>query len=701
MKKIISFALSIILILITSACGMALEAETEGPPAATPEVRVVEEGSGIYAQEQIPLPEPYSGCSVLAAGREDVYLLMENYDDYSTAIFRLDPETELPVPTSLEYDENTLRNSQVTPEHGLAFMIWRQYDDGTSEFVVREYDANYELAHEVSLAAAYADDYPVIFGFIPCEGGYIANAFKGIWFVDYEGGARLLLDNDGTQYSFFYNSEGDILACGTTPGGSVVIEFRFDLSGYEKFPQDFERFLPICGWGEDELYIYSDGWLCALDYRTGELQQRVNSDLSSVAINARLSEDAYAGTSSSKLYVSHELPAGTELTVVRLAAAMGTELQDYVKRYNSLNTGSVIEISYYRESEQSRLIAEIAAGNAPDLYDLALLPKELLARRGYLADLGDFVRGLGFAEGVINACTSSDGGIYEFVPCFELMYCAVSEEYVPDGTWTPEDMLGLYEETGLPIFDPSMSRNTFLEYYLAFNGNSYIDGEARFDSAQFEVLLEYASALPERSTTDMNVDLARVYTGQQLGAVEYGDAKMAVTLCMEEGSIPGGCVQLGFPSADGGAVAITSDCRIGVSATTSQREAAEDFLNFVLQNLPYGNTLSSVESDIRTALESKILYWQDYEEMVSAFILLGEGGEQELLEVKCPVPTEADVEAALALINSASVVYDCDDALLDIVTDEAGAFFAGDKSVGDVCANIQDRAEIYIAEQFG
>lgn len=701
MKKIISFALSIILILITSACGMAPEAETEGPPAATPEVRVVEEGSGIYAQEQIPLPEPYSACKVLAAGREDVYLLMENYDDYSTAIFRLDPETELPVPTPLEYDENTFRDSQVTPEHGLAFSTWRLYDDGTSEYFIREYDANYELTHEVSLAAAYADDYPVIFGFIPCAGGYIVNAFKGIWFVDYEGEARLLLDNDGTQYSFFYNSEGDILACGTPPGGSVVIEFRFDLSGYERFPQDFERFLPICGWGEDELYIYSEGWLCALDYRTGELEQRVNSNLSSIYINARLSEDAYAGSGSSNLYVAHELPAGTELTVVRLAAAMGTELQDYVKRYNSLSTGSIIEISYYGKSDLSRLIAEIAAGNAPDLYDLALLPKELLARRGYLADLGDFVRGLGFAEGVINACTSSDGGIYEFVPCFELMYCAISKEYVPDGTWTPEDMLGLYEETGLPIFDPNMSRSAFLEYYLAFNGNSYIDGEARFDSAQFEALLEYASALPERSTTDMNVDLARVYTGQQLGAVEYGNANLAVTLCMEEGAIQGGCVQLGFPSADGGAVAITSDCRIGVSATTAQRETAEDFLNFVLQNLPYGNTLSSIESDIRTALKSKILYWQDYEEMVSSFVLLGEDGEQDLLEVKCRIPTEADVEAALALINSASVVYDCDDALLDIVTDEAGAYFAGDKSVEEVCAIIQDRAETYIAEQFG
>lgn len=700
MKRISSFTLSIMLILSTSACGTVPEPGTEAPPAAN-EVRVVEEGSGMYAQEQIAIPKPYSACRVLAVGREDVYLLLESHDDYSKAIYRLDPETELPTPVPLEYDEGTFRYAQVTPERGLAFCIRRSYDDGMSELFIREYSADLELIHEVSLSAAYEGDYPTIYDFIPCEGGYLVNTFGGICFVGYDGRAGKLMDNNGTQYRFYYNSEGDILACGTPPGGSAVIEFRFDLSEYEKYPQEFESFYPLCGWGGDELYVYSGGWLCALDYRTGELEQRVNTGLSSVSINARLSEDAYAGIRGTDLYISHELPAGTELKVLKLAAAMDTELRDHVNGYNSLNTGCIIDISYYGENDIGRLVAEIAAGNAPDLYDLTLLPKELLVRRGCLADLGGFVRDAGFAEGVINACTSSDGGVYEFVPRFELMYCAISEEYVPDGQWTPGDMLRLYSETGLPVFDPNMSRNMFLEYYLAFNGNSYIDGEARFDSAEFAALLEYASALPESYTSDMNVDLARVCAGCQLGAIEYGNANLAVTLCMEEGAIPGGCAQLGFPSADGGAVAIASECRIGVSATTAQREETEGFLNFVLGDLPYGNTLCSVESEMRAALRSKLLYWQDYKEMTSTFILLGSDGEQTLLEVKSRIPTGADVEAAMALINTASMVYGCDDTLLDIVTDEAGVYFAGARSAGETCAIIQDRADIYISEQFG
>lgn len=209
---------------------------------------------------------------------------------------------------------------------------------------------------------------------------------------------------------------------------------------------------------------------------------------------------------------------------------------------------------------------------------------------------------------MINACTSADGGVYEFTPCFELIYCAISREYVPDGEWTPEDMLRLYEETGLPVFDPNMSREMFLEYYLAFNGGGCIDGGTRFDSAQFAALLEYASALPERFEPDMSVDMARICAGRQLCARE---------------------------------------------------------------------------------------------EMTSSLVLTDENGAERVLELKGRTPGAAEVEAALALINSASAVYDCDETLLDIVIDEAGAYFAGDKSAEDACAIIQNRVDTYIAEQFG
>ena len=65
--------------------------------------------------------------------------------------------------------------------------------------------------------------------------------------------------------------------------------------------------------------------------------------------------------------------------------------------------------------------------------------------------------------------------------------------------------------------------------------------------------------------------------------------------------------------------------------------------------------------------------------MTSNLVLTDENGAERVLELKGRTPGAAEVEAALALINSASAVYDCDETLLDIVIDEAGAYFAGDK----------------------
>ena len=165
--------------------------------------------------------------------------------------------------------------------------------------------------------------------------------------------------------------------------------------------------------------------------------------------------------------------------------------------------------------------------------------------------------------------------------------------------------------------------------------------------------------------------------------------------------MPEGCARLGFPSAGGGTIAISSDYRIGVSATTAQREAAEAFLSYALENLPYGSPPSSVESELRSALEERLSIWDALEEMTSNLVLTDENGAERVLELKGRTPGAAEVEAALALINSASAVHDCDETLLDIVIDEAGAYFAGDKSAEDACAIIQNRVDTYIAEQFG
>ena len=201
-------------------------------------------------------------------------------------------------------------------------------------------------------------------------------------------------------------------------------------------------------------------------------------------------------------------------------------------------------------------------------------------------------------------------------------------------------MLRLYEETGTPVFDANMSRDMFLEYYLAFNGGSYIDGQERFDSEQFARLLEYASALPEDFEPDMGVDYGRIYTGAQLGAVESGGEWFLDTLCMERALYPGGCVRLGFPSAEGGTVAINAGIRLGVSSLTGQREAAEAFLLYAMEH-PASRCLPVTETELREGFENWLLVRNDPEKQ-KLILILPDGS---VTEQRYDLPAEADVEA--------------------------------------------------------
>lgn len=697
----------LILLALLSGCGAGPVENTQtAPPAATPELRVIEAGSGIFGREEIPMPEGYTSCSPYAEGRDRAFFKLTG-SGVEDIICEYDAETGRFRRTPFPCEPDALINSSViTPEGGLVSCVFLHGEDySLSDYFMREYDSGGRLIHDVDLAGLKLNDETSVFDYIPCEGGYLVSMFNSLQFVDYEGRAEVLDTRFEHPTVLAYNSEGGIIFCANRPEGYTVTEYGLDGAEGESWVLDTDWYMPEWGWGEDELYVGSEGWLCGLDYRTGELRPLINTEASGFGSSLRLTEDCWFTSFNFRPYVCRELPEGLELSVLKLAAGgTGSGIAELVKGFNASNSakGIVIELEYYTGgSGMTRLASEVGAGSAPDLYDFATLPRELLARRGYLADLGDIVRDAGFAEGVINACTSADGGVYEFTPCFELIYCAISREYVPDGEWTPEDMLRLYEETGLPVFDPNMSREMFLEYYLAFNGGGCIDGGTRFDSAQFAALLEYASALPERFEPDMSVDMARICAGRQLCALEYGGRDLPASLCVEDAAMPEGCARLGFPSSDGGTIAISSDYRIGVSATTAQREAAEAFLSYALENLPYGSPPSSVESELRSALEERLSIWDGREEMTSNLVLTDENGAERVLELKGRTPGAAEVEAALALINSASAVYDCDETLLDIVIDEAGAYFAGDKSAEDACAIIQNRVDTYIAEQFG
>ena len=61
--------------------------------------------------------------------------------------------------------------------------------------------------------------------------------------------------------------------------------------------------------------------------------------------------------------------------------------------------------------------------------------------------------------------------------------------------------------------------------------------------------------------------------------------------------------------------------------------------------------------------------------------------------------SQADADVILDLIENTHSVYSYDQDIMNIITDEVAAFFAGEKSAEDTAAMVQSRVNLYVQEQ--
>ena len=73
---------------------------------------------------------------------------------------------------------------------------------------------------------------------------------------------------------------------------------------------------------------------------------------------------------------------------------------------------------------------------------------------------------------------------------------------------------------------------------------------------------------------------------------------------------------------------------------------------------------------------------------------MGENGE-----VNVYAMTQEQADEILGLINATTAVYGYDESIMNIITDEAAPYFAGEKSLDDTVNMIQSRVNLYVAEQ--
>ena len=401
-------------------------------------------------------------------------------------------------------------------------------------------------------------------------------------------------------------------------------------------------------------------------------------------------------------------------------------VKDY-SEYNSMNYESTANGTMVTESGDglTKLNTEIMSGNVPDMILTDSLPVRQYAAKGLLEDLYPYIDAdMGrdaLITPVLNA-DSEDGKLYELPLSFSVVTATGLESVVGGYTsWTLADLEDALSKLNpdATIFNVDATRANVLAYCLYMNADTFVDwetGTASFDSPEFIDYLNFAAQFPaefDYSTFDWNdyvQDSVRMRSGDQLLSM-YGTIYGFDGVYQNFAELGGDLCYIGFPSTSGhdgssfsvsAPIAITTSCR--------DKEAAWSFIASALTDEYQGDqyyfpiTKSAFDAMAEKAME------KNYEYDENGDILLDENGEPveaskggfssgdgPMIEIYAM--TQEQYDTVKGLIESTNRIMRYDESLMEIINDETGAFFAGEKTAEETAQFIQNRVQLYMAEQ--
>ncbi|MDE7251691.1 MAG: extracellular solute-binding protein [Acetatifactor sp.] len=392
-------------------------------------------------------------------------------------------------------------------------------------------------------------------------------------------------------------------------------------------------------------------------------------------------------------------------------------------------------IRYNRESDRYRVVLreyesverlnlDMVSGNRPDLLMAEGLPMNSYIAKGLIADVNPLIEGdeelsqTEFLENVFDAY-SVDGKLMYVVPSFTLSIMAARTDIVGEGgNWSMERMREALAgmQADAQLLD-GLNRDVFMEKVMEYRGNDFIDpetGSCSFDSTEFIEIMKYAYTLPEE----------RRYAAES-GEGEYELQYLKErTLLMElsvwsfsqsvderlyyklNGYLGGDYVFVGFPGDSGKAAGsgtgalIRGQNLMALLAQSENPDGAWDFARFYLTEEYQSGLESSLPVNKRifeewAKEETKRSYYMDENgEKVEYDLTLYQNGEAAVV----PPLSQEQLDELIAYVESTTQTSFEDANVLNIISEEMGSFFAGDKKAEDVASIIQSRVQMYVQE---
>lgn len=391
----------------------------------------------------------------------------------------------------------------------------------------------------------------------------------------------------------------------------------------------------------------------------------------------------------------------------------------------------VLDYSQYNTDDDyqaglTKLTTEIMAGNVPDILALSQLPYDQLASKGLLEDLYPYIEADGeytkedFFPNVM-AALEVDGKLYQVCPSFSIQAVTGASSVVGDTPgWTYEEFNAALASMpeGCDAFDVYTIKDTILQAGVSMDMDKYVDwttGQCSFDSQDFIELLKFTDNFPETfdyETYDWSSEddtYTRISSGKQmlLGSYIYD----FTDIMYYDAYFGGASTYIGYPNLSGEPGNMLSlDRGYAMSASCANKDAAWEFLRIILSE-EYQKGIYGLPTNINVYQEKlKEAMTPEYEKDAEGNYVLDEDGNKieisqggygfangEVIEIYAVTQEQAD--KLWDLITTTTKVMDGNSSILEIVYEQAKAYYAGQKSAEEVAKLIQSKANIYVNEQ--
>lgn len=408
----------------------------------------------------------------------------------------------------------------------------------------------------------------------------------------------------------------------------------------------------------------------------------------------------------------------------------GSSLQSAAVQFNKSSDTYHITIRQYLDYDnwsetsysdaRTRMNNDITSNNCPDIIDLSTLNISQFVSKGVFEDMAPYldkstvVDRDNMVKSVLDAYTF-DGTLVAIPDSFSLRTIIGSAAQVgTEKGWTLEEMIAFSNEhPNVELFDRT-AKTTMLSRCLEYNMETFVnwsDGTCNFDSQEFKDLLEFVAHFPDPEDINWDSEISepeRIQNGEVLltDAYIYDFDEMQLYIEMFQGDV----TAIGYPNADGnGGCILSVDSCYGIAAKSNVKDGAWAFIESYLtrDNTTYRFGFPNNQEELDRMVE----------EAINVKYITDENGEYILDENGDPIPeggthgvgygnwfydyrkpTKEEVDMVLDLMQVAKPASSSNEQIMEIINEEAEAFFQNQKSVDEVTSIIQRRVKVYVDE---